>query len=137
MPYWKCYYHIIWATKYRQPTITPAYEQLIFATIQEKCSEYQSPLLAVNTVPDHLHLAVCIPPSIAISKWIGRVKGATARAINTSFEPDTWFHWQEGYGIMSFGEKVLPQVKAYIDNHKPHHATGTVNPHLETTGDEN
>ncbi len=136
MPYWKCYYHIVWATKYREPIITPAYEQIIFAAIQEKCAEFESPLLAVNAVSDHIHVAACIPPSIAVSKWVGSIKGSTARAVNISLELPTRFHWQGSYGVMSFGEKVLPQVKSYIANQKQHHAQGTVNPHLEQIGDE-
>lgn len=129
MPYWKCYYHIVWATKHREPIITSAYEQIIFAAIQDKCAEFESPLLAVNAVADHIHVAVCIPPSVAVSKWVGS-------AVNTSFELPTRFHWQGSYGVMSFGEKVLPQVKSYIENQKQHHAAGTVNQHLEQIGDE-
>jgi putative transposase len=136
MPYWKCYYHIVWATKYREPVIIPAYEQIIFATIQEKCTEFGSSLLAVNAVKDHIHVAVCIPPGVAVSKWVGSAKGSTARAVNTSFKLAARFHWQGSYGVMSFGEKVLPQVKSYIENQKQHHAAGTVNLHLEQIGDE-
>jgi putative transposase len=136
MPYWKCYYHIVWATKHREPVIKAPYEQIIFSAIREKCEEFGSDLLAVNTVSDHLHLAVSIPPSVSVSKWVGSVKGATARAINTSLQLDSRFHWQGGYGVMSFGEKVLPQVKGYIANQKQHHADGTINAHMEQIGDE-
>ena len=98
--------------------------------------EFESPLVIVNSVPDHLHLAVSIPPSVSVAKWVGSIKGATARAINSSIESDPRFHWQGGYGVMSFGEKVLPQVKAYIANQKQHHAEGTINAYMEQIGDE-
>ena len=136
MPYWKCYYHIVWATKNRQPVIIPAYEPIIVGAIEAKCEEMDVSLLTVNMVSDHIHVAASIPPSISISKWVGIVKGVTARAINTSFERDTRFHWQAGYGVMSFGETALDKVKEYIVNQKQHHAKGDVNRYLENVGDD-
>jgi putative transposase len=87
-------------------------------------------------VSDHVHIAASVPPSISLSKWIGSVKGVTARAINTHFERDTRFHWQAGYGVMSFGETALGKVTAYIANQKQHHANGDVNRYLENIGDD-
>jgi len=136
MPYWRCFYHIIWATKYREPTIIPAYEPVIFSAIEEKCKEASVSLLAVNMVSDHVHIAAAIPPSVSVSKWVGSIKGASARAINTSFERDTRFHWQEGYGVMSFGETALDKVKGYITNQKQRHASGDTNSYLENIGDD-
>jgi putative transposase len=136
MPYWKCYYHIVWATKYRQPLIIPAYESVIFAAITDKAAEYDSPLLALNAVSDHIHIAVSIPPSVSIAKWVGGIKGATARAINTSFQQDTRFHWQSGYGVMSFGETALNKVKEYIASQKQRHANNDLNHYLENIGED-
>jgi putative transposase len=120
----------------RQPVIVPAYEPVIISAIEAKCQETGVSLLAVNMVSDHVHLAASIPPSVSISKWIGSVKGVTARAVNTSFERDTRFHWQGGYGVMSFGETALGKVKTYIANQKQHHANGELNSYLENVGDD-
>jgi putative transposase len=136
MPYWKCYYHVVWATKYRQPIIIPAYEKVIVAAIEEKCKEQGVALLAANMVSDHVHIGVAIPPSMSVAKFVGSVKGAAARAINTSFERDTKFHWQGGYGVMSFGETALDKVKEYIANQKQRHANSDLNSYLENVGDE-
>ncbi len=136
MPYWKCYYHVVWATKYRQPIIIPAYEQVIFAAIEEKCKELGVSMLAINAANDHVHMAVSIPPRMSVAKLVGSVKGAAARAINTGFERDTKFHWQGGYGVMSFGETALDKVNEYIANQKQRHAKGDLNSYLENIGDE-
>ena len=81
-----CFYHIVWATKYRQLCILPVYEPVIFAAIETKSKEMGCKLLAINAARDHIHSAVSIPPSIAVAKWVGNVKGAASHVINTSFE---------------------------------------------------
>jgi putative transposase len=136
MAFWTCYYHVVWATKYRQPVILPMYEPIIQTAIQEKSAELKSHLIELNMVSDHIHIAVSIPPSLAIAKWVGSVKGASARAVNTTLEPDNRFHWQESYGVMSFGEKALPQVREYSANPKMRHASGDLNSYLENVGEE-
>jgi putative transposase len=135
MPFWKLFYHVIWATKYREPTILPPYEPIIFAAIETKSAELGCVVLAMNVVSDHIHVAVVIPPSMAVSKWVGGVKGASSRAINTSVERDSRFHWQEGYGVMSFNEQLLSQVQQYIKDQKVRHASGKLNENLERMDD--
>ena len=135
MPYWKCFYHIVWATRYREPTILPVYEPVILAEIARKSAEYGCELLAANCASDHVHVAVSIRPSIAVADYVGNIKGASSRAINTSFERETRFHWQEGYSVLSFGERALPFVRKYIAEQKEHHANDTVNRHLERIDD--
>jgi putative transposase len=135
MPYWNCYYHIVWATKHRQPTILPAFEQVITAVIQQKSLDLKCTILAINMVSDHIHVAVRIPPSLSIATWVGHAKGVSARSINTDFQQPERFHWQEGYGVMTFGEKALEQVKEYIANQKQRHASRDLNRYLERSDD--
>ena len=131
MPFWKFYYHIIWATKYRQPIITPAHEKLIFSTIEMVSAELKSDIFGINGVEDHIHVAVAIPPHVAVAEWLKRCKGASSSTINQTLTADDRFRWQVGYGALTFGQKVLPFVVAYIQNQKAHHAEGTVEHYLE------
>lgn len=45
---------------------------------------------------------------------------------NFVIKPDYEFHWQDAYGVFSFGEKSLPVIVGYIQNQKQHHADGTL-----------
>src|SRR5690606_21966553 len=110
---------------------------VIFAAIEQKSAELRCPLLGLNAVTDHVHVAVNIAPSLAVSQWAGYVKGFSAHAVNASFtDLETTFKWQEGYGVVTFGEKNLPFVQAYIAQQKQHHAVGTVIAKLEQLDDE-
>ncbi|MGH2535591.1 MAG: IS200/IS605 family transposase [Thermomicrobiales bacterium] len=90
-------------------------------------------------MPDHIHVAVSIPPSILISTVVGRLKGASAHAVNHNgqWTVSSPFAWQGEYGIHSFGENALPTVVAYVQNQETHHAADTLWPGLERTTDEN
>src|SRR5687767_7882927 len=115
MPFWKCYYHVIWATRNREPIITRSNEALLFDAIRAKSAEFHSAILAVNSVPDHMHVAVNIPPSVAVSAWVGGVKGASSFAVNSGAgETAERFRWQESYGVLTFGAKNLEMVLDYI-----------------------
>jgi putative transposase len=136
MPYIKCFYHVIWGTKNRQPLITRQVEGLLFSTIQQKSLEMRCPILELNAVEDHVHVAVCIVPNVAASDWLRHVKGLSAHAINAQFtDLETPFKWQEGYGLVTFGEKNLPFASDYIARQKEHHAKGTIFPKLENVED--
>lgn len=134
MPFWRCYYHLVWTTKNREPLITPKIEPLLFTTISAKCTELDCHLLAVNAVPDHIHTAVNMPPKLSIARWMKVIKGASSYEIN-SLNPDaeSRFRWQEGYGALTFGAKNLAFVVAYINAQKEHHAANTIESYLEQT----
>lgn len=132
MPFWKCYYLVIWTTKKRQAVITPAMEVVIIGAIRSKSEELHCAIHAVNGVTDHVHVAVSIRPSLAIGDWIGQIKGASSHAVNTAFTHlETKFRWQEDYGVVTFGAKNLPTVVSYIGKQKEHHQAGTLEPYLE------
>jgi REP element-mobilizing transposase RayT len=107
-------------------------ESLISSAINQKSSELHSPILALNGVADHVHVAVCIAPSVSVSHWVGQVKGLAAHSVNAVFtDLDSPFKWQEGYGVVTFGEKHLPFVEEYIAQQKRHHSAGSMIEKLE------
>ncbi len=138
MPFWQCYYHAIWTTKYREPLITSAVEEVIFEIIQVKSVELKCPVLAINGIPDHIHVAVYIPPRLAAAEWMRHVKGVSSHEINVSFpNAPTHFRWQKHYGLLTFGVKNLKYVVDYIARQKEHHANNTTIDYLERTdGDD-
>jgi REP element-mobilizing transposase RayT len=135
MPFWKCYYHVIWTTKYRQPSITPVMEPIIYAAVERKCQQIHCELLALNGTSDHVHAALIIPPAHNAAYVIGQIKGAASRDVNHALTLDERFAWQEGYGVLSYGEKAIASVLDYIARQKEHHANGSSLPYLEQTDD--
>jgi REP element-mobilizing transposase RayT len=125
------FYYLVWSTKGREPLITQAVAAVLERSVRASCDEQQVLIHAFGTMPDHVHLAASIPPALAIAKVVGRLKGAATDTINETVAQDDHFAWQAEYGALSFGEKNLPAVVAYVTNQPARHAAGRLWPTLE------
>ena len=74
MPYWKLYYHFIWATKRREPLILSDFEADLYSIIATKVKDSGAIVHAISEMEEHIHLAVSVPPKIALATFIGEVK---------------------------------------------------------------
>ena len=133
MPYWRLFYHLVWATEERAPLIDEAVAAALERSFRATCEETSVRVFAVGLMPDHVHLVVSIPPRIALADIAGRLKGASSYAAKG---PDlstrqSHFAWQAEYGALSFGEKALPDIVDYACNQPSRHATHALWPALE------
>ncbi len=129
MPYWRLYYHFVWTTKKRLPLITPEVESVLFDYLIGKARNMKSIIHAVGGTEDHLHLAASVPPSVTLSNFVARLKGSSSHHLNEILEDA--FAWQNGYGVVSFGEKQLKWVTRYVNTQRQHHAELTTVAKLE------
>jgi putative transposase len=102
-------------------------------SIRATCQEYHAPVHAVGIMPDHVHVAVSIPPSTTVSTLIGRLKGSFSHLLNQLGQtPDgASFAWQGEYGVLTFDEKDLPKVIDYIQNQPARHAANRLSNTME------
>ena len=135
MSYWKLFYHFVWATKQRQPLITPKIEPMVHNYLRVKALGLEAKVFAVNGTEDHVHMVVTIPPKLAVATFIGQVKAVASAKLNQLVGEGSLF-WQDEYGVFSFDAKRLPNYVAYVENKKTHHAQHSVIPILERTIDE-
>ncbi len=132
MPYVQLYYHIVWATKDRQPLITPTVESILYGFMRSKAIGLEGIVFAIGGDEEHVHLVTSIPPKTPVATFIGQVKGVASARLNqgrSGNEPK--FAWQEDYGVFSFDRKRLPYIIAYVEKQKEHHARKTTIPILE------
>ena len=131
MAYSQIYYHLNWSTKYRKPIIVPEIEDRVHRSIAKKSRDLGAFVYQVGGVEDHVHIALSIPPIIAVAKFVGQVKAVSSVMINRSNLIDYHFQWQSGYAIFTFRESELPKIINYIKNQKQHHAKHTLRKSLE------
>ena len=136
MPYWRLYYHIVWGTKNREPLIQPAWELSLHNAIAAKATELGALVHAVGGVEDHVHLVASVPPRIALSQFVGQIKGNSTHFVNHELLPAPGFAWQAAFGVVSFGLKNLDTVVRYTHNQRQHHLSGTTIAFLETMNDD-
>jgi len=103
MPYARLLYHVVWATKHRQPTIDDGMIAPIRQAIEQTSGELDVTVYAIGVMPDHVHVFAQIPPALTVARVIGRWKGASSHAANAN-RPHSLgiLVWQSGYGVLSY-----------------------------------
>jgi REP-associated tyrosine transposase len=124
------YYHVVWSTSHRDPCLIDALLPHLYEAIEEKCRRLGCVVHGRQAVEDHVHVALEMPPSRAISFVLGQIKGASSHALN-QIQPGA-VRWQEGYGAVTFRRGELATVLQYIATQKERHQSGGLSPFLET-----
>jgi putative transposase len=81
---WHCQYHIVWVPKYRYRVLTGAIKESCEASIHAICGFSSCEVVELNVQPEHVHLIVMVPPKLAISTLMGRLKGQSSMRISGS-----------------------------------------------------
>ena len=131
MPYWQLFYHIVWATKNREPLLTEEIEPVVYGFLRAKAVGLGGMVFALNGIEDHVHMIASIPPGISVARFVGQVKAVASAKLNKSGLSVERFSWQNEYGVFSLDRKRLQAHVAYVDRQKERHAEGTVIRDLE------
>jgi putative transposase len=117
--------HLIFSTKNRISIITPDVEPDLLAYMGGILKNYESRLLAAGGTSDHVHLLVSQSKNIALSALMKELKRSSSAWIKTAGKRFRDFHWQDGYGAFSIGQRDMQELKRYIANQKEHHRKQT------------
>ena len=82
-------------------------------------------VLAINGMPDHIHIFFGQRPTQTLSDLMQDVKGDSSKWINQKGFVKTRFSWQEGYGAFSYSKSQVESVIQYIRNQEIHHRKKT------------
>ena len=72
---WNCKYHIVFIPKYRRKAIYGKLRSDIGQIIRQLCLYKGVEIIEAHAMPDHIHMLVRIPPKIAVSNFMGYLKG--------------------------------------------------------------
>jgi REP element-mobilizing transposase RayT len=117
------YIQVVFAVKGRQSLIHPSWESQLYKYITGVVQNKDQKMLAINGMPDHIHILFGMRPTCTISNLVQEVKKASNQFINEKkFTPHP-FSWQNGFGVFSYRHSDLHQIIEYISNQKDHHQT--------------
>lgn len=119
--YTQLYIHIVFVVKYRAAVILPEWEDRLYKYITGIVQNNEHKMLAINGMPDHIHLFIGLNPKQAISDLMRLIKGDSSEFINKQKLTQTKFQWQEGYGAFSNSNSQIANVIKYIINQKARH----------------
>ena len=114
-------YHIVFATKYRKPTIEKSQKKRLFAYIFQLLTNKKCHLYRINGVEDHIHILTHIHPTISISALVKDIKVSTSIFLKKELIFKNFDGWQEGYGAFSEAIKSKDRLINYVKNQEKHH----------------
>ena len=119
--YTQNFYHTVFSTKHRANLIIPEVEQRLTHSLAASSAICGFTLLAINGMPDHLHLLIRYRADLSHSEMLQQIKGRSSKWINETFPQLGHFAWQEGYGGFTVSKSAVSAVEGYIANQKEHH----------------
>jgi REP-associated tyrosine transposase len=123
--YTQIYIHVVFAVSERQSLIDKNHNDELQKYITGIISGQNQKLIAINNMPDHVHMLIGLKPDLSLSELIRDVKSNSSRFINEKRWCLGKFSWQEGFGAFSYSRSQLSDVIRYIENQQKHHATKT------------
>ncbi|HYX72724.1 MAG TPA: IS200/IS605 family transposase [Nitrososphaera sp.] len=119
-------YHLVWITKYRRSFLVGEIAQRLLEILAEIAHNYRFEIIAMEVMPDHIHMLVEAPPKYAPAKIVQIFKGISSRRMRQEFlhiiKRYIWKEgtlWAIGYYIGSVGDGVTTElIKEYIKNQK-------------------
>lgn len=123
--YTQIHIHFVFAVKFRDGIIQSKWKEDLYKYMTGIIQNNNHKLLAINGMPDHIHILIGLRPAQSISDLMKEVKQSSSKWINQNKLTNGHFEWQEGYGAFSYSKSQINQVINYIQNQELHHKKKT------------
>ena len=115
--------HLVWITKYRKPVLRGEIAKRLRELVRQTCATLDVIIESGHVAADHVHLLVSVPPDLAVSQLMQRLKGRSSRLLLVEFgELNRQFWgkhlWARGYFAASSGNVTDEIIKQYIESQK-------------------
>lgn len=115
---WNCKYHIVFIPKYRRKAIYGKLRSDIGVILRQLCEYKGVEIMEAHAMPDHIHMLLRIPPKIAVSSFMGYLKGKSSLIIferhsNLKYKYGNRNFWAKGFFVSTVGLDTK-KVEQYI-----------------------
>lgn len=114
-------YHVVWCPKYRRKILIDDIAERLEAILRETCDELQVEIIALEIMPDHVHLLVEVDPQFGIHRLVKRLKGRSSRYLRQEYAelrsrlPTLWTN---SYFVSTVGGAPWSVIKKYVEEQK-------------------
>jgi len=115
-------YHLVWSTKYRFKVLKGQVRLRVRDICRQVCHENEVDILRGVLSSDHVHMFVSVPPKLAISDLVRKMKGRSSHKVQREF-PELrrryWGRrfWGRGYFSTTNGAITEDIVLQYLEQH--------------------
>jgi putative transposase len=114
-------YHVVWCPKYRRKVLVDKITKRLEAIIRKTALRYRAEVIALEIMPDHVHLLVEVDPQFGIHRLVKNIKGVSSHDLRKEFAtlrsrlPSLWTN---SYFVSTVGGAPLEVIKQYVENQK-------------------
>lgn len=123
--YTQIHIQAVFAVKHRKCLIQKEWKDKLYGYITGIIQNYDHKVLAINGMPDHIHIFFGMRPTQSIAELMRIVKCDSTNWINDNLLTKQTFSWQGGYGAFAYNKSLVNIVIDYIKNQEEHHARKT------------
>ena len=123
--YTQLFIQAIFVVKGRDNIIKSNWKDELYKYITGIIKNKKNTLLAINGIPNHIHLLFALNPDYSLSSLMKEVKRCSSLFINENKWVVGKFEWQPGYGAFSYSKSQIDAVCKYIMNQEQHHKVKT------------
>jgi putative transposase len=123
--YTQIYIQTVFTVQNRISLIQDDWQQELYKYITGIVQNNEHKLIAINGMPDHLHLFIGMKPHQSLSGLMQDVKGDSSKWIHEKGFVKGRFEWQAGFGDFSYSISQIDAIVKYIKNQREHHKTRT------------
>lgn len=130
--YTQIHIQAVFAVQNRECIISKRWKDELYKYITGIVQNNNHKLLAINGMPDHIHILIGLRPTQSVSDLLQDIKGSSSKWINEKKLVAGKFSWQAGFGAFSYSKSELSRVINYINNQQKHHEKKTfINEYLQ------
>jgi len=114
-------YHFVWCPKYRRKVLVGRVEHALRSLIVAKAAELYCEIVALEVMPDHVHLFLKAPPTHAPQHIANQIKGYTSHELREKFpalKSRLPSMWSRSYYVGSAGTVSAATIQKYIEQQK-------------------
>jgi len=119
--YTRIYLHLVFSPKGHENVIPILHKEELQKYTSGIIQNRKHKLLAINYMPDHVHIFIGYEPSQALPDLLRDIKANVSKFINDKRWLPGRFQWQEGYGAFSYSHSQINEVIRYINSQEDHH----------------
>ena len=119
-------YHVIWCPKFRFSALGLENDTVLKNILHKICDDYGYTIKALEVMPDHIHIFVDVPQTVAPCDIARTLKSISAIELFKAFPKLKRFYarcgvlWSRGYFISTVGHISEATVIKYIEEQKAH-----------------
>ena len=123
--YTQIYIQTVFAVENRISLIKEQWREELHKYITGIVQNNSHKLIAINSMPNHVHIFIGMKPIQSVSDLLQDIKGCSSTWINEKGFVRGHFNWQSGYGAFSYSHSQIDTVVKYIQNQQKHHKKKT------------